>query len=42
MVDEKGFVALYRRIGDAAQACGGYDTEAARVTGRRVRDELLG
>ena len=42
VVDEKGFVALYRRIGDAAQACGGYDTEAARVTGRRVRDELLG
>jgi hypothetical protein len=41
VVDEKGFVALYRRIGDAAQACGGYDTEAARVTGRRVRDELL-
>ena len=42
VVDEKGFVALYRRIGDAAQACGGYDTEAARVTGRQVRDELLG
>jgi hypothetical protein len=42
VVDDKGFVALYRRIGDAAQACGGYDTEAARVTGRRVRDELLG
>lgn len=42
VVDEKGFVALYRRIGDAAQACGGFDTEAARVIGRRVRDELLG
>ena len=42
VVDEKGFVALYRRIGDAARACGGFDTEAARVTGRRVRDELLG
>jgi len=42
VVDEKGFVALYRRIGDAVQACAGFDTEAARVTGRRVRDELLG
>jgi signal transduction histidine kinase len=42
VVDEKGFVALYRRIGDAVQSCGGFDTEAARLTGRRVRDELLG
>ena len=42
VVDEKGFAALYRRIGDAVQACAGFDTEAARLTGRRVRDELLG
>src|SRR4029450_2085235 len=42
VVDEKGFVALYRRIRDPVPAGGGYDPEAARVTGRRVRDELLG
>ncbi len=42
VVDDKGFVALYRRIGDGVHAGGGYDTEAARRTGRRVRDELLG
>ena len=41
VVDEKGFVALYRRIGDAVHAGGGFDTEAARTAGRRVRDELL-
>ena len=41
VVDEKGFVALYRRIGDAVHAGGGFDTEAARRAGQRVRDELL-
>jgi hypothetical protein len=42
VVDDKGLVALYRRIGDAKHSGGGYDTEAARRVGRRVRDELLG
>ena len=41
VVDEKGFVALYRRIGDSVHAGGGFDTEAARTAGRRVRDELM-
>jgi hypothetical protein len=41
VVDEKGFAALYRRIGHADATGGNYDTEAARSTGRRVRDELL-
>lgn len=42
VVDDKGFEALYRRIGDTPHAGGGFDTVAARTTGRRVRDELLG
>jgi hypothetical protein len=42
VVDDKGFVALYRRIGDSPHAGGGFDTAAARTTGRRVQDELLG
>jgi hypothetical protein len=41
VIDEKGFLALYRRIGDSVHAGGGFDTEAARVAGRRVRDELM-
>ena len=41
VVDEKGFLALYRRIGDGLHVGGSYDTEAARRAGRRVRDELL-
>ena len=43
VIDTKGLVALYRRIGDSVHAGGGgFDTEAARVAGRRVREELLG
>ena len=37
VVDDKGFEALYRRIGDSPHAGGGYDTEAARAAQRRVR-----
>jgi hypothetical protein len=42
VVDDKGFAALYRRIGDSPHAWGGFDTMAARTTGRRVQNELLG
>ena len=42
VVDEKGFAALYRRIGDGSHAGGGYDTLAARIAGRRIHNELLG
>ena len=42
VVDDKGFAALYRRIGDSPHPGGGFDTAAARTTGRLVRDELLG
>jgi hypothetical protein len=42
VVDDKGFAALYRRIGDSLHAGGGFDTLAARTTGRRVQDELVG
>ena len=42
VVDEAALVALYRRIGDRSGGVPGYDTEAARVTGRVVRDELIG
>jgi hypothetical protein len=42
VVDEKGFLALYRRIGDGTHAGGGFDTAAARTTGRRIHNELLG
>jgi hypothetical protein len=42
VVDDAGLVALYRRIGHASYGASGYDTEAARAIGKRVRDELVG
>ena len=41
VVDEKGLAEFYKRIGDSAHAGGGYDTEAARVAQRIVRNELV-
>lgn len=42
VLDERGLVRLYRRIGDGAGGLHTYDTEAARVTGRTIRTELVG
>lgn len=42
VVSEATLVALYRRIGHATGSAPAYDTEAARSTGRMVRDELIG
>lgn len=39
--DEDGLERLYRRIGASSAAEHTYDTEAARATGRRVRQELV-
>jgi hypothetical protein len=38
--DAQSLEMLYRRIGDVGEGVGRYDTPAARVTGRRVRQEL--
>ena len=40
VVDEKALESFYRRIGDSPHVGGGYDTEAARVAQRTVRQEL--
>jgi hypothetical protein len=41
VVDERGLARLYRRIGDGAGGMHLYDTEAARMTGRTIRNELV-
>lgn len=41
VVDEATFSTLYRRIGHSSQGPA-FDTDGARLTGIRVRDELLG
>jgi hypothetical protein len=42
VVDEAGLVALYERIGYPSLVDRGYDTDAAKRTGRAVRRELRG
>jgi len=42
VVDEAGLALLYRRIGHSSLGPNGFDTDAARGTGIRVRDELIG
>jgi hypothetical protein len=42
VTDEGTLAKLYRRIGDGAGGAHAYDTEAARVTGRAIRYELVG
>jgi hypothetical protein len=42
VLDDRGLVALYQRIGHVSAGTRGYDTEAARDVGRIVRDELIG
>jgi hypothetical protein len=42
VVNEKALENFYRRVGDSPHAGGGYDTEAARVVQRIVRNELIG
>jgi len=42
VVNEKALEAFYRRIGDSPHIGGGYDTEAARLAQRIVRQELNG
>jgi hypothetical protein len=42
IISDKSLEAFYRRIGDSPHAGGGYDTEAARVVQRAVRNELIG
>jgi hypothetical protein len=42
VVNEKALEDFYRRVGDSRHAGGGYDTEAARVVQRIVRNELIG
>jgi hypothetical protein len=42
VVTEKTLEDFYRRVGDSPHAGGGYDTEAARVVQRIVRNELIG
>ena len=42
VVDERALADFYKRIGDLRHATGGYDTEAARVSQRTVRNELNG
>ncbi len=42
VVDEAGLLALYRRIGQVSAGTNSYDTDAARVAGQTVRDELVG
>ena len=42
VVDDDGVRGLYRRIGRLTSGPDGYETEDARVTGSRVRAELIG
>ena len=42
VVDDATLAKLYRRIGRASDGRKGFETEAARATGLRVRDELIG
>ena len=42
VVDAAGVTALYTRIGESAHGGIGFDTRAARDTGRVVRNELMG
>jgi hypothetical protein len=42
VIDDATLTALYQRIGHALHGERGFDTEAARATGFRVRDELIG
>lgn len=39
---DAGLLALYRRIGRNTVGWRGFDTEAAEIAGRMVRDELIG
>lgn len=40
--DEAGMIALYRRIGEPSHGAESYDTPGARLTGKQVRNELVG
>jgi hypothetical protein len=42
VVDDAGLTVLYRRIGHVTYGAHGFDTDAARETGRRVWHELMG
>ncbi|MGH9310646.1 MAG: hypothetical protein ACRD1U_14815 [Vicinamibacterales bacterium] len=42
VVDDHGLMVLYRRIGHVTYGADGFDTDAARETGKRVRNELMG
>ena len=42
VVDDAGLTVLYQRIGHVTFGAHGFDTDAAREAGRRVRDELMG
>ena len=42
VTDEGSLAKLYRRIGDGIGGVHTYDTEAARTTGRTIRNELVG
>jgi hypothetical protein len=42
VVDDASMTQLYRRIGHISDGRKGFDTDAARATGLRVRDELTG
>lgn len=42
VVDDQGLTVLYQRIGHVTYGAHGFDTDAARETGKRVRDELMG
>jgi hypothetical protein len=42
VINEDALAALYRRIGHTGSGASAYDTEAAQITGRIVRDELVG
>jgi hypothetical protein len=42
VIDDATLAALYKRIGHGSHGSRGFDTEAARATGVRVRDELIG
>lgn len=42
VVDDASMAKLYRRIGHVSEGRQGFETDAARITGFRVRDELIG
>jgi hypothetical protein len=42
VVDDVGLTMLYQRIGHVTYGMQGFDTDAARETGKRVRTELRG